>query len=166
MSEAAPGPIEPYDSTADTLAHIRRVNELLLLVAGNLIRRAVAHDRSKLEPPEKEAFDRWTPVLRATTYGTPEYEEARARLGPALNHHYRANDHHPEHFHRGIEDMNLMQLVEMACDWLAAAEAREGGKPKLGYSAERYGIDAQLESILAQTLSQLAILELMSDGRT
>ena len=46
-----------YDSKADTLLHIKRVNELLGLAAMELIMRGQVHDNSKLLSPEKELFD-------------------------------------------------------------------------------------------------------------
>ena len=46
-----------YDSKADTLEHIRRVNSLLLGCCANLQKRAECHDNSKLQEPEKSVFD-------------------------------------------------------------------------------------------------------------
>lgn len=86
------------DSTQDTLAHIRRVQTLLSEVAANLTTRAIAHDISKLEEPEKSIFDEVTSALRGLTYGSDEYKSYLAKMGPALAHHYANNTHHPEHF--------------------------------------------------------------------
>ena len=72
------------DVREETLAHIRRVGQLLMEARGDLARRALVHDKSKLESPEAEAFERLTPLLRDTTYGSPEYEKLRADLGEAL----------------------------------------------------------------------------------
>lgn len=41
-----------YDSTADTLKHIKRVSELLLSAEIELAKRAVLHDNSKLSKAE------------------------------------------------------------------------------------------------------------------
>ena len=41
-------------------------------------------------------------------------------MGPALQHHYEDNCHHPEHYRNGIHDMNMVDLIEMLCDWRAA----------------------------------------------
>lgn len=87
-----------YDSTADTKAHIRRVHDHLDTVGDLLHARAVLHDKSKFDSPEKELFDEWTPKLKAMTYGGDEYKAALASLKPALDHHYAVNSHHPEHF--------------------------------------------------------------------
>ena len=61
------------------------------------------HDKSKLEAPEKEIFDAVTPKLRTLTYGSPEYHASLEEMGPALDHHYSVNAHHPEWGERGME---------------------------------------------------------------
>lgn len=95
MTTSAP---TEYDSRADTSKHIARVRELLVLAIANLHQRASVHDDSKLEEPEKSAFDYATPRLAGSTYGSEEYKTFLADLKPALDHHYGANSHHPEHY--------------------------------------------------------------------
>lgn len=87
-----------YDSSADTLAHIGRVRELMAATVERLTKRANVHDASKLESPEKEAFDRLTPRLKGLTYGSEEYRASLAELQIPLRHHYEHNSHHPEHY--------------------------------------------------------------------
>jgi hypothetical protein len=70
-----------YDSRPDTHEHIGQVRGLLLGVAADLTGRAHRHDRSKLEPPEVEVFDEFTPKLRDSTYGSDEYKEFLAGMG-------------------------------------------------------------------------------------
>lgn len=43
-------------------------------------------------------FTRFTPRLKGMTYGSPEYKQCLAEMGPGLRHHYAANRHHPEFF--------------------------------------------------------------------
>ena len=93
-----------YDSSKDTLLHIKRVNELLLLFAQELMDRAICHDNSKLYDPEKPLFDKMTPRLKGLTYGSEEYKKSLAELKPALDHHYAHNSHHPEYYKNGIND--------------------------------------------------------------
>ena len=88
---------QPYDSRSDTLAHILRVQELISDVKANLSFRAEAHDASKLVEPEKSVFDTCVLKLRTMAYGSDDYKAALAELKPALDHHYEANAHHPEH---------------------------------------------------------------------
>lgn len=110
-----------------TMRHIERVRNLLNLMVADLLRRGELHDQSKLERPEVEAFTRLTPILAKLTFGTPEYAASKKELGTALDHHYAKNRHHPQHFKNGIRDMNLLDLVEMFCDWKAASERHNDG---------------------------------------
>jgi hypothetical protein len=76
-----------HDSRHDTEQHIARVQALLGEFAAVLLDRGAIHDRSKLEEPEKAAFDRLSPQLREVTYGSPEYLDSLDQLGDALTHH-------------------------------------------------------------------------------
>lgn len=166
MSEA------PYDSRPDTYAHIGRVRHYLGRAVANLIGRADAHDASKLVEPELEAFDRMTPLLATLTYGTDEYKASLAELGVALEHHYAANSHHPEHYPDGIAGMSLFDLVEMLVDWKAASERMRKpmpaapGRPdapqydddflrSIGLNQERFGYSEELRSVLENTAREL-----------
>lgn len=143
-----------YDSTADTLLHIKRVNELLSMFAVLLLDRGVMHDNSKLQSPEKEAFDAETPNLKGLTYGSPEYEESLKRLAPALAHHYENNRHHPEHYANGVDDMDLLDVMEMLVDWKAATERHADGDihKSLETNRHRFHITGQLTRILRNTI--------------
>lgn len=142
-----------YDSAPDTMAHIQLVRDVMGVFVREMIRRALDHDASKLLPPEKEAFDGVTPLLRDLTYGSPEYHAGTARLGDALAHHYAHNSHHPQHFPNGIAGMTLVDLVEMFCDWLAATQRHADGDlaRSIEINRERFGIDNQLTQILENT---------------
>lgn len=148
-----------YDSRADTLAHIRRVNELLLCCTSLLSLRAAEHDNSKLVEPEKSTFDVCTLKLKAMAYGSDEYKAALAELKPALDHHYAANSHHPEHYANGIDGMNLFDVLEMLVDWKAATERMANGGDiyrSLEINRDRFKISPQLESILLNTIKAFA----------
>lgn len=148
-----------YDSTADTLKHIKRVNELLLNAASELMLRAKLHDLSKLGDPEKALFDKMTPKLAAVEYDSEEYKQFLAELKPALDHHYAANSHHPEHYSNGIDGMNLFDLLEMLLDWKAASERHETGsmKKSLEINKDRFGISPQLHKVLENTAEFLRL---------
>lgn len=147
---------KPYDSRPDTLEHIAQVAERLDAVCVKLRARAAAHDQSKLGDIEKPIFDRETPKLRELTYGTPEYKEALVALGPALTHHYANNSHHAEHFADGIAGMDLLDVIEMYCDWCAAVlRAKDGSMDKsLPINEKRYNIEPQLAAILRNTFAR------------
>lgn len=148
------------DSRPATSEHIAEVRGLVLGVAGDLVSRGHRHDASKLEEPERATFDRVTTRLRSLTHGSEEYEEARKGMGPALDHHYEVNDHHPEHFEGGIADMNLIQLTEMLCDWIAATRRHDDGdiRRSIDDSADRFGYGEELRQLLHNSVD--AILEL------
>ena len=112
--------MKPYDSTPDTNKHRDFVRMLMNEIANAIKERADHHDDSKLVSPEKELFDEFTPKLKGCTYGSPEYNDFLNGLKEALKHHYAANRHHPEHFDNGMNGMNLVDMVELICDWFAA----------------------------------------------
>lgn len=147
-----------YDSRPDTLAHIGRVQELIYEAAHKLTLRAALHDLSKLDEPEKSTFDACTGKLKAMAYGSDEYKAALAELKPALDHHYQANSHHPEHFENGVDGMNLFDVLEMLLDWKAATERmKDGGdiRRSLEINTERFKLSPQLKSILANTIKEM-----------
>lgn len=146
-----------YDSRADTWEHIHTVQRHLLDFANRLIRRSQEHDRSKLVEPELELFDEATPKLAKLEYGSPEYQQALDELKPALDHHYAKNSHHPEHYPEGVNDMTLMDIVEMFCDWKAATERMHDGniRQSLEHNRKRFNISEQLHKIFENTVKEL-----------
>lgn len=142
-----------YDSTLDTMRHSRRVDELLLQAMSAVQARVTRHDLSKMEPPEKAVFDRVTPLLKSSTYGSDAYKASLVDMGHGLAHHYAGNRHHPEHFQTGISGMTLVDLIEMLCDWKAATERHDDGSlaRSLTIQQARFGIEPQLMDILTNT---------------
>ncbi len=145
------------DSTQETLAHIRRVQGILAEVQERLMSRAIVHDKSKLEEPEKTYFDTANNALRGLTYGSEEYKAQLVLLKPALDHHYAFNSHHPESHSAGISGMSLLDLIEMACDWKAATERHANGDitRSININQERFGISDQLTRILHNTAVEM-----------
>jgi hypothetical protein len=145
-----------YDSTAETLKHIKRVNELLLLAAKELLDRAVRHDDSKLKSPEKECFDIITPRLKNSTYGSHEYKATMVEFKTAIEHHQKTNTHHPEYYENGINDFDLFDLVELFFDWKAATERHADGDimKSIQINKERFGYSEQLASIMVNTVKR------------
>ncbi len=149
--------IKDYDSLADTLLHIKRINSLLLQACSELMKRAQHHDDSKLKNPEKPFFDSETPKLAGLTYGTPGYEESKRILKPALDHHYAHNSHHPEHYKEGINDFDMFDLLEMFFDWKASSERHHDGNilKSIEKNADRFSISPQLVRILNNTAKKI-----------
>lgn len=146
-----------YDSTQDTEEHISNVQSLIIEMMGNLASRSQAHDRSKLEEPEKRMYDEFTPKLKDTTYGSDEYKGYLKEMGVALKHHYERNSHHPEHYQNGINGMSLLDLIEMLVDWKAAGMRHADGDitKSLEINKERFGVSDQLFEILQNTVKEL-----------
>jgi len=141
------------DSTEETKKHINRVRDLLRLVNFEMLSRASNHDKSKLESPEKEAFDEFTEKLRKCNYGSDEYKQFLKDLKPALDNHYKLNSHHPEHYENGINGMNLFDIIEMFFDWKAAGERHETGNiyKSIEHNKDRFNISKQLVDIFINT---------------
>jgi hypothetical protein len=148
---------DKYDSRVATEEHIAVVRGLLSRVLADLRRRQVEHDLSKLEPPEKEVFDEYTPKLAATTYGSEEYRSYLKAMRPALEHHYAHNRHHPEYHANGIRGMSLVDVLEMLCDWKAATLRHNDGdiRRSVEQNQERFGYGDELKQILLNTLPLL-----------
>lgn len=141
----------------DTFRHIERVRNLLNQFVAELLRRGEAHDQTKLVPPEVGAFTEYTGKLAGCTYGSQEYEGYRKAMKPALDHHYAHNRHHPEHFKSGVNDMNLLDLLEMFADWKAASERHNDGniRKSIEKNADRFGMSPQLVRIFENTVEVL-----------
>jgi len=134
------------------MRHIETVRNILGVVVKNLINRGSFHDQSKLQSPEVEVFEEFTPKLRDLTYGSDEYKQALAAMKPALDHHYAHNTHHPEHF-EDVSKMNLLDIIEMLCDWKAATLRHDDGDifKSIEINQKRFGFDDQMTSILKNT---------------
>lgn len=141
----------------ETFRHIERVRNLLNVCIKELIKRGELHDQTKLESPEVEMFAEYTPKLAASTYGSEEYKKFLEAIKPALDHHYANNRHHPEHHKNGINDMNLLDLIEMLCDWKAASERHNDGniRKSIEVNANRFGMSPQMVKIFENTADVL-----------
>lgn len=143
-----------YDSTPETLKHSRRVADLMNTMFNDAISRSQRHDHSKMVPPEKEYFDVATPRLANIVYGSEEYKQSLRDLKPGLDHHYWENRHHPEHFKNGVDDMNLVDIMEMLADWKAASERSKSDGTRFDPAnlAERFGLSEQLVKLMQNTV--------------
>lgn len=146
-----------------TMNHILQVRRFLDMVSERLHERGLKHDLSKLESPEMEVFAEFTPRLAGTTYGSQMYQDYLKAMGPALEHHYAHNRHHPEHFKpeadatfraSPVNCMNLIDVMEMVCDWAAAVMRHDDGnlERSIDINSERFILSSQLTSILHNTI--------------
>lgn len=138
--------------------HIKNVVKNLTIITNELDLRKHCHDFTKNFTPEIEGFAD-AKELKSMTYGSKEYENALANLKTTLDHHYKNNRHHPEHFENGIKGMNLVDLVEMLCDWVAATKRHADGdiNKSIVINKARFGYDDVLESIFNNTVKLFGI---------
>lgn len=137
----------------ETQKHIDKVRKYIRFFTDKLTSRGENHDASKMESPEVELFAEHTERLAEIEYGSDEYKKELEELQPALEHHYAVNRHHPQHFPNGINDMNLIDIVEMIADWKASSERYNNGNllKSIEINAKRFNIDEQLTQILMNT---------------
>ena len=146
----------PSDFLVDLIDHKRRVGLYLQKLANALFVRAIVHDNSKFMPEEYEPYDQAFPEFKKHAFGSEGMKAVYESIKPALDHHLRSNRHHPEYYKNGIKDMNLIDVLEMTCDWLAASHRSKTGIDKgLEINKERYGISDQLFEIIKNTVIEL-----------
>jgi len=147
---------------AETRLHIRQVQILIKRVCDILKNRGIVHDESKLKSPELETFQKYTEKLKGVTYGSNEYKKFLADMKPALDHHYANNRHHPEHFEDGIKGMNLIDLMEMFCDWYAATKRHADGdiNKSIEINKKRFGYGDEIEAIFLNTVRDTECFDL------
>lgn len=137
----------------ETIKHIENVRKFIKIITDKLTNRGIKHDACKLESPEVEIFTEFTPKLKETQYDSEQYKEYLQEMNKALEHHYANSRHHPEHFEKGIDDMNLVDIVEMLCDWKAASMRQLDGNllKSIETNAKRFQYDDQLKHIFINT---------------
>jgi len=140
-----------------TQKHIDNVQKMIAIITDKLICRGRDHDASKLSDPELSVFVEFTPKLSELTYGSDEYNKCLEAMKPALSHHYAINRHHPE-YHDSISKMNLIDIVEMFCDWKAATLRHDNGdlEKSIKINSKRFGITDQLAAIFQNTVDILS----------
>ena len=121
------------------------------------------------------------------SFGSPEYAEFLKGMGEALIHHYKNNRHHPEHYkvfecsfcqayhdllpdrcsvcgeHSHFEErfdfskMNLIDLLEMLCDWKASNLLHSDGsiQNSISICQKKFKIPDGLTQILRNTADLL-----------
>ncbi|WP_260858005.1 DUF5662 family protein [Bacillus sp. FJAT-22090] len=72
----------------------------------------------------------------------------------ALKHHYENNSHHPEYHQDGIRGMDLLDVVEMFCDWKAATMRHADGdiNKSIEINKERFGYSDELAQIFKNSV--------------
>lgn len=155
-TKPAEPPFEPIDGTrllASFTRHVQFVREGLHLVTGELERRGIVHDASKMLADEFAGFSKINAHARIHKFGSPEYRAGLADQSATINLHYGRNTHHPEGaslrgvgaakgsmfddpHHPGSEvpeapenDMTFLDVIEMVCDWWGARKGYNDERP-------------------------------------
>jgi len=134
-------------------SHINRVQKRMSTIIGLMQYRMSNHDKSKLEEPEISLWRKMDEEPRYP-YGSKEYKDKLKRFKKVFDYHYASNRHHPEHFSYGIIDMNLVDLLEMLCDWISykdhirVSEAFE----MIEIQSKRFGFSYEITNLLNNTL--------------
>jgi hypothetical protein len=139
-----------------THEHIHVVRDNISVITEAIFYRGVEHDHSKFTDEESIPFARNIRRLSTVEYGTPEYDEMLKDVKPALDHHYANNRHHPEYWPNGIDDMDLVDILEMFCDWVAAVKRNKNGDimKSIDTNEKRFNISPQLTSIFRNTANR------------
>ena len=143
-----------FKTMVQTYEHKQNVSKFISFILHDLIIRSIYHDNSKLESPEVDIFTEYTPKLANSTYGSDEYHQFLKEMKPALDNHYANNPHHPEHYDNGIKDMDLVDLIEMICDWKAATLRHNDGDiyKSIELNQKRFGYSDELKQIFKNTV--------------
>lgn len=139
-----------------TLKHINEVRANLWQLITELDKRAQEHDASKFQEPERSIYAANLPKLGKTVYGSPEYKALMEESRVAIDHHYSKNRHHAEHWPNGVDDMDLIDIVEMLSDWAAASKRNKNGNihRSIAVNTERYNLPPMMVKILTNTANR------------
>lgn len=152
--------VQKEEAAKQLVDHIQLVEFYLRQLISEAALRGERHDESKWSKEEFNLFLEYTLKLKNCTYGSEEYKQYLKELAPALDHHYQCNSHHPEH-HKGdpggIAGMNLVDMMEMLCDWLASTRRHNDGNifKSIELNQKRFGYSDDIKSILENTAAFL-----------
>ena len=140
-----------------TMRHIETVRNYLNGVVKLIMERGELHDQSKLQNPEVQIFEEYTPKLKECTYGSDEYVKYLDQMQVGIIHHYAVNRHHPEFHDKGIDDMNLIDLIEMLVDWKSASLRHTDGDiwKSIELNQKRFGYSDEMKSLLKRTMNYI-----------
>lgn len=138
--------------------HKEKVSLIMNDIARSLVERAKVHDNSKMEEPELSLGIKMSRELTGIEYGTPEYFSIMEKYSDLKGAHYDKNSHHPEHYGNGINGMNLLDVVEMVSDWMAAMQqknpsiTREEALEGVEFNINRFEIDGALADVIRNSV--------------
>lgn len=132
------------------------VHDKLNVIGRELFARARNHDNSAMGSPEVEVYRRYFDNYMEFRPGDPRREEVIANMAPAIGHHFLANDHHPEHFDKGLDDMDLIQITHFLADMMSCSEQEQVDIYELLEMARnRYSMSDQMYHILCNSVKKI-----------
>ena len=148
--------------TKSLAKHIGFIRDDLIEIIHQLYLRALHHDDSKWTDDERPYYEKSDEAVNFYGKDIDSYEEllkiTAPITAPAIKHHFEVSKHHPEHYKNGVNDMSLVDIIEMVCDWHSSAKTR--GLPlDCEFNFKRFGIDEQLQKIIENTIKELDNLE-------
>lgn len=159
--------METYNSSTSsyTLEHINRVKSKMEFFASVLATRGANHDSSKLTEPE---YSGWLAMDQEPRYpyGTKKYYDKMRRYKEVLEHHYSINSHHPEHFEDPSTQMDLVDLIEMLCDWFSYSNDISWleGYDTINSQCTRFGLNDTIRHLLLNTFRNFLVMSLRVDN--
>ena len=150
-------------------------NKCVNIFRAELIRRALIHDNDKFDDVViingKQVpfqFAEYTvgsdyffgKGAADMEYDSEEYRKLKSTAYAGLNaldyHTKKINDHHPEYYNDYKNDMKLLPLIEMVCDWWGStAYSNEDSKSKFRADSAknicRYGFDGYQKFVVERT---------------
>ena len=151
-------PIERTDSK--TKEHIAEVQKNMSLIIDELKKRASNHDRSKLEEPERSGFEAMDAYCSAhpsaAQYGSEAYFEKLQKFNWVMDHHYKHNRHHPEYYSNFYSEMDVIDIIELICDWWSRKEFKDFREAAelVEQQSKRYNFPPILTSIILNTVNR------------
>lgn len=148
--------------------HISYVRVALLHFSDNLRLRAFVHDSSKFEADELQGYAKFEQMPEGLEYGSAEYKAAMSKVmedNNCFELHSQRNDHHPEHW-GNVQDMPLVPIIEMVCDWFGAHTAygnKGGWHESVQHNIERYDFNDGQIWVIQQVADKLAKMFLQSE---
>lgn len=139
------------------ISHKAQVMRFLLKTCWELIKRGIVHDFSKFGSKEAPLFAETVAELRGLTYGTDEYFECLERMKPAIEHHYKKNSHHPEHYDGTLREMSLLDMIEMLADWKAATLRHDDGDVlrSIEQNSDRFQYDDEMKAKMLEFYEEI-----------
>ena len=137
--------------------HKHMLSYYMGLIVKELLDRSIDHDNSKLTPEELDGYVKNGAILDNAVIGTQEYNDTLELMKKYNNIHYNRNRHHPEHFSNGIDDMNLIDIIEMFSDWCSVSDIKNTDVLEVMENVlfKRFDIDEQLCNVIKNTIIYL-----------